>query len=279
MSSNLLILGLHRVGFPPPHAKIRGLFISPQLLAFELSLIQKMGYRFATLKQALANPQEKTAVITFDDGYADNYSAALPVLEKFNAPATVFVITGDVGGKNVVWKEAGEDLPSDILDWESLAELQARGWEIGSHAHEHIHLARYGEAEQERAIQRSIREIEKNLGTTPVSFAYPYGSYNDATKRVLTRAGIKYAVTINAAQQDANPLSENPLELSRCSLGGKKVHHYVKSLSRTSRALGARQIIRNFAAFSQEKLAQKLSFGELTLLSLQPANNDIMPSQ
>lgn len=279
MSSNLLILGLHRVGFPPPHAKIRGLFISPQLLAFQLSLIEKMGYRFATLKQALASPNEKTAVITFDDGYADNYSAALPVLQKFNAPATVFVITGDVGGKDVVWKEAGEDLPSDILDWKSLAELQSQGWEIGSHAHEHIHLARYGEEEQEATIQRSIREIEKNLGTTPVSFAYPYGSYDDATKRVLKRAGIKYAVTINPAHHSVNPKNEDSLELSRCSLGGKKFHHYVKSVSRTSRALGKRQMIKNFAAYSQIQIARKLSFGELTLLSLHTANNDVMPSQ
>jgi peptidoglycan/xylan/chitin deacetylase (PgdA/CDA1 family) len=279
MSSNLLILGLHRVGFPPKHAKIRGLFISPKLLEFQLSLIQKMGYRFATLKQALANPGEKIAVITFDDGYADNYTAALPVLQKFNAPATVFVITGDVGGKDVVWSEASEDLPSDILDWKSLAKLQNQGWEIGSHAHEHIHLARYEEEEQEATIQRSIREIEKNLGTTPVSFAYPYGSYNEATKRVLKRAGIKYAVTINPAHHSINPKNEDHLELSRCSLGGKKFQHYVKSVSRTSKALGKRRMIKNFAAYSQSQIARKLSFGELTLLSLQTANNDVMSSQ
>src|SRR5262245_55906275 len=148
MGSQLLILGLHRVGFPPPQAKIRGLFISPKLLEFQLSMIQKMGYRFLTLKNALAEPEGKNAVITFDDGYADNYTNALPVLQKFNAPATIFVITKDIGQKNIVWREAGEDLPADIVSWEMLSHLQSQGWEIGSDAHEHIHLANYSEAEQ-----------------------------------------------------------------------------------------------------------------------------------
>jgi len=132
MNSQLLILGLHRVGHPPCNAKIRGLFITPKLLSFQLSLLKLLGYRFLTLRDAIANSEtnEKVAVLTFDDGYADTVTAALPVLNKFNAPATVFVITGDIGKNDVVWDEAGEDLPADILDWESLAHLRENGWEI-----------------------------------------------------------------------------------------------------------------------------------------------------
>ena len=242
MNSQLLILGLHRVGVPPANAKIRGLFISPKLLAFQLSLVRKMGFRFTTLEQALANPQGRRAVITFDDGYADNLTHALPVLQSFNAPATVFVITGDVGKKAVVWSEAGEDLPADILDWDSLAHLQKQGWEIGSHADRHIHLARYTEAEQENSIFNSLVEIERNLGAAPVSFAYPYGSYNDTTKRVVERLGIKYAVTTNETRWDEKPEDLDLLELSRCSLGGRKLHHYAKSVARTSKAVGQSEI-------------------------------------
>src|SRR6478672_10470251 len=99
MSSHLLILGLHRVGHPPRRAKIRGLFITPRLLTFQLHVLRLLGYRFLTLRDAIANADknEKIAVLTFDDGYADNVTAALPVLRKFNAPATVFVITDDIG--------------------------------------------------------------------------------------------------------------------------------------------------------------------------------------
>lgn len=268
MNSRLLILGLHRVGCPPPHAKIRGLFISPQLLSFQLSLIQKMGYSFSTLKNALAEPQGKHAVITFDDGYADNFTNALPVLQKFNAPATVFVITGDVGGRNVVWHEAGEDLPADLLDWNKLAYLQRQGWEIGSHAHQHIHLARYNEVEQQTVIEKSLIEIKNNLGIAPVSFAYPYGSYNQTTTKVLKRLGIRYAVTTNPTRREDNLKAENLLELSRVSLGGRKPHHYAKSFLRTVKAVGA---------FAPLKVLTTQTPVQSLNLSLQTANDNIMP--
>ena len=101
-------LGLHRVGFPPPDAKIRGLFISPKLLSFQIWLLKRRGYRFMTLRDAMVSNGTKRAVLTFDDGYTDNLTAALPVLKKHNIPATLFIITGDVGRSDVVWEEAGE---------------------------------------------------------------------------------------------------------------------------------------------------------------------------
>lgn len=271
IDSELLIIGLHRVGTPPPEAKIRGLFISPSLLSFELSLVQKMGFRFVTLAEAMENPQGKNAVLTFDDGYADNLTNALPVLKKFGAPATVFVITGDVGKKNVVWKEAGDDLPANMLDWETLEYLRKQGWEIGSHASEHVHLARYGEEKQEKIIARSLEDIEKNLGIVPVSFAYPYGSYNETTKKIVKRLGLKYAVTIKEARVEEKLDNADLLELSRCSLGGRKFHHYFKSLVRTSKAVGKSKIFKSLLTPSTLTEDQKRAI----LLSY-PADNDVM---
>jgi peptidoglycan/xylan/chitin deacetylase (PgdA/CDA1 family) len=235
MSSQLLILGLHRVGHPPVEARIRGLFITPRLLRFQLSFLKFLGYRFCTLRDAMAEPNRKNAVITFDDGYADNLTAALPVLNKFNAPATVFVITGDIGKKNVSWSEADEDLAADMLSWGSLAELRSNGWEIASHAHSHVHLARYEEAEQEELIRRSVKEIEDNLGERPVSFAYPYGSYDERTKRVLKRLGIQFGVTIKPARFSDDLKARDYLELTRLSLGGRRFYHYGKAFLRTVR--------------------------------------------
>jgi len=238
MSSQLLILGLHRVGFPPPNAKIRGLFISPRLLSFQIWLLKRRGYKFMTLRDAMSRNESKRAVLTFDDGYADNLSAALPVLKKHNVSATLFVITGDVGKEDVVWDEAGEKLPADLLDWDSLAELKTNGWEIASHGHAHIHLERYSEAEQEDVILRSLDEIESRTDERPVSFAYPYGSYDQRTKRVLKRLGVQFAVTIDPARYDDDLAARDHLELTRLSVGGRHFYHYVRAFIRTAKVAG-----------------------------------------
>jgi peptidoglycan/xylan/chitin deacetylase (PgdA/CDA1 family) len=243
MESGLLILGLHRVGTPPPTAKIRGLFITPQLLKLQISLLRSMGYSFMTLGNALAERSGKRAVLTFDDGYADNFSHAYPLLRSLRIPATVFVITNDVGRRNVVWKEAGDQNPSDMLDWSAINELQNSGWEIGSHADDHIHLARYTPVEQERTIRASLDAIEENTGTRPMSFAYPYGSYNAETKNALRRLGVRYAVTTERAKAVGSHL--DPLELERTSLGGRHFYHYFKNFLRTREAIGTFEMARS----------------------------------
>lgn len=238
MNQNVLILGLHRVGFPPPNAKIRGLFVSPKLLSFELWLLEKLGYRFATLKDAMLDPSGKTAVITFDDGYEDNYIDGLPVLDSYNAPATIFVVTADVGKKDVCWEEAGEQLPADMIDWEMLAELQRKGWEVGSHSHQHIHLDRRRSVDQESLICHSVFAIEERLGTVPISFAYPYGRFDENTKTILRRFGIRFAVTTEAPDRASRAASEDLLELKRLSLGGRRFYHYARVLFRTLAIVG-----------------------------------------
>ncbi|MFT3745642.1 MAG: polysaccharide deacetylase family protein [Pyrinomonadaceae bacterium] len=264
MRSQILILGLHRVGLPPAGATHRGLFTTPRLLDFQIRFVKMLGFKFVTLKEALEGSDGKRAVITFDDGYQDNFSAGLPVLEKHNVPATVFVITGDVAAKAKSWDEAGEKLPADLMNWDEIKTLSAKGWEIGSHAHDHIHLARHTPERQEKEITRSIRDIEENIGETPVSFAYPYGSYCAATKEILMRSGIRYAVTINNADKNDPVAEQERLELSRVSIGGRLLHHYVKSVIRTLKATGLITLFpRPAAIFSKAPLpAHDLLLGD-----------------
>ncbi|HYJ90695.1 MAG TPA: polysaccharide deacetylase family protein [Pyrinomonadaceae bacterium] len=247
MNSKILILGFHRVGYPPRAARIRGLFTSPRLLAFELWLLSKLGYQFSTLKDAMIAPMGKIAAITFDDGYEDNFLAALPILERFNAPATIFVITHDVGKKNVVWAEADEKLPADMISWRMLAVLQQKGWEIGSHGHRHVHFDAKRPSEQESLICHSVTEIEDALGTIPISFAYPYGSFNDTTKTILRRFGIRFAVTTIPPRSSDTANPDNLLELKRVAIGGRKFHHFIKAILRTFKAIGMTDVVRSLA--------------------------------
>lgn len=242
MNPKLIILGLHRVGHPPRNAEIRGLFTTPRLLTFQIKLLRKLGYRFSTLSEAIASPARKSAVLTFDDGYADNFTNAFPVLKKLDVPATIFVITGDVGKSGVVWEDAGEKLPADMATWEMLNEMRQNGWEIGSHAHSHIFFEKHDESEQEKAVSVSIDEIKKHTGHAPVSFAYPYGSYNEATKKVLRKHGIRYAVTTNAPASSAETPGSDMLELKRLCVGGRRFYHYIRIFFRTLRLSGVLDI-------------------------------------
>jgi peptidoglycan/xylan/chitin deacetylase (PgdA/CDA1 family) len=241
MNPRTLIIGLHRVGRPPASAKIRGLFTTPRLLTFELWLLRILGYHFATLSEAMNGASGKSAVITFDDGYSDNIQNALPILERFGAPATIFVITSDVGMHGVVWDEAGEKLPADLLGWNDLRELQSRGWEIGSHGHHHVHFDRRSAESQESLVCHSVFQIEDKLGTVPISFAYPYGVYNETTKDILRHFGIRYAVT---TQPYDRKQEWDSLELRRLSIGGRHFYHYMRVFWRTIKCVGVGESLR-----------------------------------
>jgi len=248
MDSKILILGLHRVGYPPPTARIRGLFTSPRLLTFELWLLSKLGYQFLTLKDAMTATSGRIAVLTFDDGYEDNYTAALPILERFNAVATIFVITGDVGKKAVIWDEADEKLPADMVNWQMLETLEKKGWEIGSHGHSHVHFDSKSPTDQQSLICHSVVQIEDNLGSIPISFAYPYGHFNERTKAMLRRFGIRFAVTTDEPLRWDVDSPGDLLELKRVSIGGRKFHHFVKAAVRTIKAIGIADAVLSMAS-------------------------------
>ncbi|MGH7783583.1 MAG: polysaccharide deacetylase family protein, partial [Candidatus Binatia bacterium] len=120
----------------------------------------------------------------------------------------------------------------------SLVALRNSGWEIASHASEHVHLERYGETEQEELIRGSIDEIEARIGDRPVSFAYPYSSYDQRTKRILKRLGVQFAVTTNPAGPGDDLSARDYLELTRLSLGGRHFYHYIRAFVRTVKVAG-----------------------------------------
>jgi peptidoglycan/xylan/chitin deacetylase (PgdA/CDA1 family) len=238
IQKQVLIVGLHRVGYPVAGCTHRNLFTSPRFLRFQISLLKRLGFDFVTLKQAMQSRSGRFAVLTFDDGYLDTMTEAAPILERMSVPATVFVVTGDVGRSAMVWEEAGEKLPADLMCWETLRELRGRGWEIGSHASQHIHLDRYSRRAQMATVAESIDSIRDNIGEAPHSFCYPYGAYNAMTKEVLEQAGLSYGLTSEMAVFSDTTTSADNLALKRVPAGGRKPHHYLRFAARSIRAAG-----------------------------------------
>ena len=143
--------------------------------------------------------------ITFDDGYEDNHSYALPILSKHGVPATFFITAGLVNRDPAVlhrlqWLWGCR--PDDIvpLDWAQVRELHASGMEIGSHTYSHPNLARLSAVEAEHELRRSTDVISDQLGVAVDLFAYPFGKpavhFTTTTTDVVRGQGYRMAAAV-----------------------------------------------------------------------------------
>jgi peptidoglycan/xylan/chitin deacetylase (PgdA/CDA1 family) len=124
-------------------------------------------------------------VITFDDGFADIYHNAYPILNEFGFVGVVYIISGmvNMGGH---------------LNLEQIQELAINGWEIGSHSVNHYDLTKLDGFSLVEELQQSKIALEEMVGSSIVTFAYPYGEANDEvrqkTEQVGYRAGMRLGI-------------------------------------------------------------------------------------
>jgi peptidoglycan/xylan/chitin deacetylase (PgdA/CDA1 family) len=128
--------------------------------------------------------------ITFDDGYRDNFENAAPVLEKLSLPATFFVVTRWVGTDVVPWWDSKAGMRYPWMTWEQVRSLHRKGFDIGGHTRTHADLGQIAEGEAREEILGARLELEKHLGASVKSFAYPYGGRHNLTEanRELVKA-------------------------------------------------------------------------------------------
>jgi|GEM_PF-2129079 len=155
---------------------------------------------------------EKPIVITFDDGYIDNYTAALPILQFYGHKATFFIITGMVG--------------KNMMNWEQINGLVRQGNSIGSHTVRHLDLRTLSAVQQESELGNSKYDLENHLGTTIKAFCFPSGRYNGNTLSILSKSGYKVAFT---TQPGVVRLKDNPMTLKRVRIpGGIPIEQFQK---------------------------------------------------
>lgn len=158
-------------------------------------------YRYYS-KSLTALPQ-KPVVITFDDGYADNYENAFPILQDFGFPATVFIVTGYVG-KTSAWEENRTRRTLPLLGWREITEMQKNGIGIGSHSVTHRKLSQLERKDMIREVDDSKKEIEDKLGVSVNYFAYPYGDVSEPVRERVREAGYETACSTAAGFNSAD---------------------------------------------------------------------------
>ena len=172
-----------------------------------LKTIEENGYQVVPLESLIQTSLasftlNKKVAITFDDGYKNILTNALPLLKKRDWPFTIFVSTKFVG------------ISKSYLSWEDLYYLKQNGATIGNHTHSHAHLVRRGENEIEAEwlarVESEIitaKEILNTKGHNSGVFAYPYGEYNKEVRDIIRKLGmIGFGQQSGAIGPDSDPL-------------------------------------------------------------------------
>ncbi len=192
--------------------------IHPGIFATHLAYLSEHGYTPITvphLAQAMFDQNtrlpERPVVLTFDDGLADFYTGALPMLKSYDFVATLYITTQFVGDTSR-WLYAEGEGERPMLTWSQIADIAASGIECGAHSHSHPQLDTLSLAEAGDEITRSKAILEQHLGRTVTTFAYPHGYYGPGVRRLVQQAGYTSACAVKHAM---SALTDDRFALAR----------------------------------------------------------------
>ena len=185
-TAHVPVLMYHYLSVPPADADIyrQDLSVAPDLFAQHLDAIQAAGYTTITPYQLVANLTQgaplpdKPVMLTFDDGYRDNYENAFPLLRERGMTATFFVVSDFID----------KELPA-YLTWDMVREMLSGGMSIESHGRNHVSLKDKDTDYLVWQALGSLETIQYELGVRPRFVAYPAGDYDQATIDVFKSAG------------------------------------------------------------------------------------------
>lgn len=161
--------------------------------------------------------RRRCLVVTFDDGYQDNFTEAAPLLKEAGISATFFVTTGYIGTDRVFPHDAPADFPK--MTWSDVRALEAAGFEIGSHTVNHVNLGQCDAAECAVELTASLDDLDRELGKRPRAFSFPWGKPGDFSAEAITAAQQAGYTSAATAYGGANTRGNDIFRLQRVDVG------------------------------------------------------------
>jgi peptidoglycan/xylan/chitin deacetylase (PgdA/CDA1 family) len=193
----LSVLCYHKIGYPPENSRLKELWIKPEKFDKQIKWLIKNGYKTLLFSDLLEIYKSKKplsgneVLITFDDGYENNYTYAYKILKENNAKANIFVVFNTIGKVNI-WHNPEKEAWINMANEEMLMEMQeSKIIEFGSHTMNHPKLENLPLEDAIYEINESKRQLEKLFKKEMIAFAYPYGSgaYNKDIRKAVLDSG------------------------------------------------------------------------------------------
>lgn len=193
---SLPILCYHRVVPAQPEGTRLNIHVTCAALARQLRQLRRRRMTTLTFADLLADKPlpKRPVILSFDDGYRDNYEYLLPLLEEHDARAVVFAL-GDRSLRVNRWDSAaGEPEAALMTDAELRACVASGRVEIGSHGFAHRRLPELDEAELAHELTASKTALEAIVGKPVRTFAYPYGEWSPRERDAVAAAGYAFGL-------------------------------------------------------------------------------------
>ncbi len=199
----------------------RSICVSEKLFQEQMEWLYNHNFHTVNLDEFYSALSGKSAfpdnpiLVTFDDGFSDNYQVAWPILKQYGFNATFFIVTSQINPYNI--------------DWDQLRELVRQGNSIGSHSVNHFDLTTLNTKQQEKELRESKEMLEENLGTSIKAFCFPYGGYNKTTLALLPESG--YLLSFTATSGKVR-FGDNEYLLKRVHVcGGMPLSKFIEKVS------------------------------------------------
>ncbi|CAN5646067.1 polysaccharide deacetylase family protein [soil metagenome] len=214
LSEPLPIILYHKVVERAEIDSKAGIYVTAEMFDKQLSYLKKKKFRtltFYDVEKVLNNEKlakEEDIILTFDDGYKNNYSSAFPILKKYGFKCVIFYVAGFSSNE---WDKDKNEAEDHLMSDEEISEMEEYGIEFGSHTLTHPHLTQLSVKQAELEIKGSFEILKPKLKKPLISFAYPYGECSPEVKEIV-RKSYKFGIAT-----DSGPLllNEDHFEIRR----------------------------------------------------------------